>query len=328
MMLHLVSRARHQAGSNRRKYANAYHNNHDGPPCSAYLFMFVVGAGMVITAILMLVASARHGREHAVDEYSHRISNWTHYRQQLQRTNFSVGAITAIESGTKRDVKPFFLPMDKTPEQQLEGKDSDNAKDLPPYKPLKYQSSGGNPHALLPTLNFTTTAAHAAVTATSSTAQASRGRSSSAQANRAQTAAAQVPNEWAQLVLTASYTFPSGDGRDPVTSDLVTAPFPLWTKKVVPGQTPAPERKCPEQQKGTWVQERHSNSPCATLTTRPTLTIRRAVCIPLFVVVSFFFVSSSFFFFFFLLLPLLFCCLFTLSLSSLSLHFNQGAQPV
>jgi hypothetical protein len=49
-----------------------------------HLIMFFGGFGSLITAVVMLVASTRHGREHAVNDFSHRISNWTHYRQQLQ----------------------------------------------------------------------------------------------------------------------------------------------------------------------------------------------------------------------------------------------------
>jgi hypothetical protein len=35
-----------------------------------------------------------------------------------------------------------------------------------------------------------------------------------------------------------------------------TSSLPLWTKKVVPGATPVPERKCPDQQHGTWIRNR------------------------------------------------------------------------
>jgi len=38
-----------------------------------------------------------------------------------------------------------------------------------------------------------------------------------------------------------------------VTTMLATDALPLWTKKSVPGATPVPERKCPEQQHGVWV---------------------------------------------------------------------------
>jgi hypothetical protein len=38
----------------------------------------------------------------------------------FQRTNFSVGVITDFESGDLRDIKPMFLPEDKSVEPNLE----------------------------------------------------------------------------------------------------------------------------------------------------------------------------------------------------------------
>lgn len=77
-----------------------------------------------------------------------------------------------------------------------------------------------SPHDLLPTLNYT-----------------------------------MPPDESAVFVITASYS-PPDDTKEPVISVMKTTDLPLWTKKVVPGATPVPERKCPDQQHGTWIRNR------------------------------------------------------------------------
>mmetsp|Transcript_28141 Transcript_28141/g.62791 ORF Transcript_28141/g.62791 Transcript_28141/m.62791 type:complete len:474 (+) Transcript_28141:217-1638(+) len=199
-----------------RRYSVAYEDTADGPPCWAQVMLFFGGLGSIGFGVSMLWASTQYGREHKVYEFARKTANWTEARMELVRTNFSLGSKIG-----QRERQPynFYLPEDKSAEVSLAEGDAEDASDLPAYKPLRYHADGA-PHDLLPTLNWTLPAG----------------------------------TETAQFVLTAAYHPPGGAA--PVVSTLATEPVWLWTRQVVPGRTPVPEQKCPQQQHGVWVKGR------------------------------------------------------------------------
>lgn len=176
--------------------------------------MFGGGALALVWGLMLLIAAARGEREAAVAAFASTISNWTDYRRELKRTNFSV----AVRMGSENALRPatLWLPEDDTFDIPGET-DQEGGADLPTYHALKYYSPT-TPHKLLPSLNFT-----------------------------------MPPADDATFEITASYR-PLGTGGAPVISTFaVPLAVPLWTKRVVSGATPVPERKCPEQQHGVYV---------------------------------------------------------------------------
>ena len=185
--------------------------------------MFFGGALAIGWGLMLLITAARGQREVAVAAFASTISNWTDYRRELERTNFSLG----VRMGAGAPLRPatLWLPEDDTFDIRSES-DQESGLDLPDYRPLKYYSPT-TPHRLLPTLNFT-----------------------------------MPPADDAIFEITASYrpvgVVPAASGGSsgdaPIISTLVLPQsLPLWTKRSVSGATPVPERKCPEQQHGVYV---------------------------------------------------------------------------
>jgi len=175
----------------------------------------LVGALICLSSAATLIGDALFGtREGKVHEYEQTISNWTMYRAELLRSNFSVRV--RINDHLRPTVA--VLPKDESEETAALTEDDQGASDLPDYVPIRFWLDS-NPHKLLPTLNYTMS-----------------------------------PDENAIFEFSASYR-PKADGET-VTTVLSTLSIPLWTKKVVPGATPVPARKCPDQQHGTWVRNR------------------------------------------------------------------------
>lgn len=208
-MLFAIS-ANNRSLAKRRTYS-AYRD--DGPPCWANFLMFA-GAVICFSAGFNLWVDAFFGtREGKVGLYGHKISNWTSYKTDLMRTNFSVRA------RIKDHLRPTtFLPKDMSEDVSRITEDDQNSEDLPNYSPLRFYIDS-SPHDLLPTLNFT-----------------------------------MPPQDEAVFEFLATY-YPS-DEEVPIESVMSTYSIPLWTKKVVPGATPVPARKCPDQQHGTWAQNK------------------------------------------------------------------------
>jgi hypothetical protein len=185
--------------------------------------MFFGGALAIGWGLMLLITAARGQREVAVAAFASTISNWTDYRRELERTNFSLGVRMGAASAPLRPAT-LWLPEDDKFDIPGES-DQESGLDLPDYQPLKYYSPT-TPHRLLPTLNFT-----------------------------------MPPEDDAIFEITASYRPMGGGGAAkgssngaPIVSTLVLPKaLPLWTKRSVSGATPVPERKCPEQQHGVYV---------------------------------------------------------------------------
>ena len=213
--LYSPRRSRHM----RRYYYDT--DSDDGPPIWALCFLALSSMVALSYAVVLLGNSWRGDREAAVAAYSASLRNWTIYRDQLLHTNFSAHAnwgASLMKRGVQIELQKDDSQSDAT---TTTAHDTEVASDLPDIVYLSYKRNPVPP-GFLPTLDF-----------------------------------ASIQNETATFTFVASSSSSSPtsgeSGRNIVGSTMVTMPIPLWNKRTVPGATPVPERKCPEQQRGVYV---------------------------------------------------------------------------
>jgi hypothetical protein len=149
-MLFAISANSRASAKRRTRTYDAYDSSDDGPSCWVNLIMFVSAVGCIVTSFNLLSDGFfLHTREEKVQQFSNTISNWTLHRNDLLRSNFSVG----VE--IKNKLRDTSVKLQKDTTQEIADiLEQEKGDDLPTYDPLRFEVDR-SPHGLLPTLNYT-----------------------------------------------------------------------------------------------------------------------------------------------------------------------------